>query len=108
MPGHGRMPGMAATTVLERASLRVVDYRCTEPPGAPGFVEHHGEHSLAYVRSGSFGYHSRGRPRAGRRLAADRPPGDEYEVGLWLTARFAELAAGRPAPTRIAARDRGR
>jgi AraC-like DNA-binding protein len=29
--------------VLDRASLRVVDYRCTEPPGAPGFVERHGE-----------------------------------------------------------------
>ena len=166
------MPGMAATTVLERASLRVVDYCCTEPPGAPGFVERHGEYSLAYVRSGSFGYHSRGRRHeliAGSLLIGR--PGDEYvcthdhahgdrclafhlgadlidavagrpalwqlgcvppmpelmvlgelgwaaatgktdvgldEVGLWLTARFAELAAGRPPPPRIAARDRGR
>jgi hypothetical protein len=31
------MPAMAATTVLERASLRVLDHRCTEPPGAPGY-----------------------------------------------------------------------
>lgn len=166
------MAAVAATTVLERASLRVVDYRCTEPPGAPGFVEHHGEHSLAYVRSGSFGYQSRGRRHelvAGSLLIGR--PGDEYvcthdhahgdrclsfhlgadlidaiadrpgvwqlgcvpplpelmvlgelgwaaatgktdvgldEVGLWLTARFAELAAGRPPPSRVAARDRSR
>ena len=156
---------MAATTVLERASLRVIDYRCTEPPGAPGFVEHHGEHSLAYVRSGSFGYHSRGRRHelvAGSLLIGR--PGDDYvcthdhahgdrclafqfgadlidevagrpapwqlgcvppvpelmvlgelgwaaatgktdvgldEIGLWITARFAELAIGRPAPAGV-------
>jgi len=163
---------MAATTVLERASLRVIDYRCTEPPGAPGFVEHHGEHSLAYVRAGSFGYHSRGRRHeliAGSLLIGR--PGDDYvcshdhahgdrclafhfgadlvddlagrpalwqlgcvppvpelmvlgelgcaaatgktdvgldEIGLWITARFAELATGRPALPGVAARDRGR
>jgi AraC family transcriptional regulator len=73
------MAAMAATTVLERASLRVVDYRCTARPGAPGVVEHHAEHSLAYVRSGSFGYHSRGRRHelvAGSLLIGR--PGDEY------------------------------
>ena len=64
---------MAATTVLERASLRVVDYRCAEPPGAQGVVERHGEHSLAYVRSGSFGYHSRGRRHELVELMADGP-----------------------------------
>jgi len=52
---------MAATTVLERASLSVVDYECTARLGEPAFVEHHTAYAIAYVRSGSFGYRIRGR-----------------------------------------------
>lgn len=151
---------MAATTVLERASVSVVDYRCTARPGDPSVVECHTAYAIAYVRSGSFGYTSRGRSHelvAGSLLVGR--PGDEYvcthdhavgdrclsfqlgpalidavgdrpelwrigsvpplpelmvlgelgqaaasghsdvgldEIGVWLTARFVELASGRP------------
>ena len=52
---------MAATTLLERPSLTVSDFRCTALPGEKPFVEQHGCHSISFVRKGSFGYHSRGR-----------------------------------------------
>jgi len=103
------MAGMAATTVLARGSLRIVDYRCTEPSGAPGFVEHHEEHALAYVRSGSFGYRSRGRRHelvAGSLMVGG--PGDEYVcshdhahgdrcLAFHLGADLIDAIAGRPA-----------
>jgi AraC-like DNA-binding protein len=179
---------MAVTTVLARASLSVVDYRCAARRGDPAFLEHHTAYSIAYVRSGSFGYRTGGRsyelvagslligrPDNEYRCTHDHAHGDRClsfqlgpalidaigqrsplwqlgcvpplaelvvlgelgqaaldgrsdvgldEVGLWLAARFAELAPGRtglssgssgapasPAPfgsPRIAARDRGR
>jgi AraC family transcriptional regulator len=71
---------MAVTTVLQHASLSVVDYRCTAAPGEPPFTEVHGAYSMAYVRSGSFGYRSRGQSYelvAGSVLVGR--PGDEYE-----------------------------
>lgn len=100
---------MAATTILARASLHVVDYCCTEPAGAPGFVEHHGEHALAYVRSGSFGYLSRGRRHelvAGSLVVGG--PGDEYVcthdhahgdrcLAFHLGADLIDAVADRPA-----------
>jgi AraC-like DNA-binding protein len=70
---------MAATTVSRRASLSVVDYRCMAAPGEPPFTEVHDVYSMAYVRSGSFGYTSRGRSYelvAGSVLIGR--PGDEY------------------------------
>jgi AraC family transcriptional regulator len=70
---------MTATTVLARASLSVVDYRCTARRGDPGFVESHPAYSLAYVRSGSFGYRVGCRSYelvAGAVLVGR--PGDEY------------------------------
>jgi len=164
---------MAATTVLARAQLSVVDYACTVRPGDPTVVEHHTAHAIAYVRSGSFGYRSRGRSYelvAGSLLIGR--PGDEYvcthdhahgdrclsfqlgpalidaiadrpelwqigcvpplpelmvlgelgqaaasstsdvgldEVGVWLTARFVEIASGHTLPpARVSGRDRGR
>jgi AraC-like DNA-binding protein len=41
--------------------MAVVDYRCTARPGDKAFVEHHAAYSISYVRSGSFGYTSRGK-----------------------------------------------
>ncbi len=52
---------MPATTILETASLAVVDYRCTVAPTDLPFVETHAGFSVSYVRKGSFGYRSRGR-----------------------------------------------
>lgn len=152
---------MVATTVLAGRSLSVVDYRCTAARGDPGVVEAHPAYSIAYVRSGSFGYRiaSRsyelvagsilvGRPGAEYRCTHDHADGDCClsfqpgpalidaigpraplwelgrmpplpelmvigelgqaaldghsdvgldEIGLWLTARFVDLAGGQPA-----------
>jgi AraC family transcriptional regulator len=51
---------MVATTVLERESMCVIDYRCSVAPGDRPFVERHGQSSVSYVRKGSFGYRTRG------------------------------------------------
>jgi AraC-like DNA-binding protein len=70
---------MAATTLLQRASITVSDFRCTAAPGDAPFVERHHRHSISYVRKGSFGCRSRGRffeLVAGSILVGH--PGDEY------------------------------
>lgn len=67
------------TTVLERPSITVVDYRCEARPGDRPFTEVHGRFSLAYVRTGSFGYRVRGEAFdlvVGSILVGY--PGDEY------------------------------
>ncbi len=46
---------MQATTLLERPSISVFDFRCEAGPGDKPFVEQHGGHSISYVRKGSFG-----------------------------------------------------
>lgn len=164
---------MSATTVLDRGSLSVVDYRCRARLGEPAVPEYHRAYSMAYVRSGSFGYRIRGRSHelvAGSVLVGG--PGDEYscthdhaagdeclsfhldealvdalgdrpelwqigcvpplpelmvvgelgqavvegrsdvgldEVGLWLTARFVEVASGSALrPLKVGPRDRRR
>jgi AraC-like DNA-binding protein len=70
---------MAATTLLERQSISVSDFRCSARPGDTPFVERHRAHSISYVRKGSFGCRSRGRSFelvAGSVLVGH--PGDEY------------------------------
>ena len=70
---------MAATTLLANATMSVVDYRCSARPGDAPFVEAHGNYTLAYVRSGSFGARTRGRLHelvAGSLFVGH--PGDEY------------------------------
>ncbi|GAA0703749.1 AraC family transcriptional regulator [Dokdonella soli] len=52
------MPG--TTTLLERGSLSVIDYRCSAGPGDTPYVEQHRNFSVSYVRTGSFGYRCRG------------------------------------------------
>ncbi|HZR89444.1 MAG TPA: AraC family transcriptional regulator [Bradyrhizobium sp.] len=52
---------MSSTTLLQRPSLTVSDFRCTAIAGEKPFVEQHRCHSISFVRKGSFGYHSRGR-----------------------------------------------
>lgn len=51
---------MAVTALLQNASLRVVDYRCSAGPTDAPFIEQHESFSIAYVRRGSFGYRVRG------------------------------------------------
>ena len=70
---------MTATTLLQRQSISVSDFRCSAGPGDTPFVEQHRCHSISYVRKGSFGCHSRGRSFelvAGSVLVGH--PGDEY------------------------------
>jgi AraC-like DNA-binding protein len=70
---------MDATTLLQRQSISVSEFRCSAGPDDTPFVERHRCHSVSYVRKGSFGCHSRGRffeLVAGSILVGY--PGDEY------------------------------
>ena len=70
---------MTATTLLQRPSISVSDFRCDAATGDAPFTERHRCHSISYVRKGSFGCHSRGRFTelvAGSVLVGH--PGDEY------------------------------
>jgi AraC-like DNA-binding protein len=70
---------MSSTTLLERPSLKVSDFRCTAVAGEKPFVEQHRCHSISFVRKGSFGYQSRGRTHelvAGSLLIGR--PGEEF------------------------------
>src|SRR3954469_17820775 len=70
---------MTSTTLLERKSITVSDFRCTAGPGDEPFAEQHCHHSISYVRKGSFGLHCRGKFSelvAGSVLIGH--PGDEY------------------------------
>ena len=70
---------MTATTLLQRQSISVSDFRCSAGLDDAPFVERHGCHSVSYVRKGSFGCHSRGcffELVAGSVLVGH--PGDEY------------------------------
>jgi len=111
---------MAATTILEREALSVIDFRCAAGPADRPAVERHGAYSLSYVRKGSFGYRVRGEAFelvAGSLLIGHH--GDEYvcthdhvcgdeclsiqlsptlaeavgrRAGLWRTGRLPPLA----------------
>jgi AraC-like DNA-binding protein len=70
---------MARTTLLQRGSISVSEFRCSFGPDDTPFVEQHACHSISYVRKGSFGCHTRGRSFelvAGSILVGH--PGDEF------------------------------
>jgi AraC-like DNA-binding protein len=70
---------MTTTTLLQRQSISVSDFRCSAGPDDAPFVEQFRCHSVSYVRKGSFGCQSRGRTFdlvAGSILVGF--PGDEY------------------------------
>jgi AraC-like DNA-binding protein len=70
---------MAATTLMQRGSLEVTDYRCSRGPHDAPYPEQHEAFLIAYVRKGSFGYRYRGRACelvAGSVLLGR--PGEEY------------------------------
>ena len=52
---------MASTTLLQRPTISVSDFRCDAVRGDAPFAECHRSHSISYVRKGSFGYQTRGR-----------------------------------------------
>src|ERR1700693_3486884 len=70
---------MTTTTLLQRQSISVSDFRCSAEPDDTPFVERSRCHSVSYVRKGSFGCRTRGRffeLVAGSILVGH--PGDEY------------------------------
>jgi len=70
---------MTRTTLLQRPSISVSDFRCSAGPGDTPFVEQYAAHSISYVRKGSFGCRCRGRffeLVAGSILVGH--PGDEF------------------------------
>ena len=70
---------MTATTLLQRRSITVSDFRCSAGPDDAPFTEQHCRHSVSFVRKGSFGCHTRGKSFelvTGSVLVGH--PGDEY------------------------------
>ena len=70
---------MNATTLLTTPTMTVSEFRCDAGPGDTPFAECRTGHSIAYVRSGSFGCHCRAgffELVAGSMLVG--APGDEY------------------------------
>jgi AraC-like DNA-binding protein len=70
---------MTATTLLQRQSITVSDFRCNAGPDDAPFAEQHRCHSVSFVRKGSFGLRTRGQSFelvAGSVLVGH--PGDEY------------------------------
>ncbi len=70
---------MAATLLAQGESITVYDYRCTAGPDDRPFVESHANHSISYVRKGSFGCIAHGEKFelvAGSVMVGR--PGDEY------------------------------
>ena len=70
---------MTATTLLERKSIRVSEFRCDAGPDDKPYAELHPCHSISYVRKGSFGLRCRGQSSelvVGSVLIGH--PGDEY------------------------------
>jgi AraC-like DNA-binding protein len=70
---------MMRTTLLQRGSISVSDFRCSAGPGDKPFAEQYRCHSISYVRKGSFGCRTRGKSFelvAGSILVGH--PGDEY------------------------------
>lgn len=73
------IPGTPQSTAPQAPVIVARDYRCSVKPGDAPFPEWHREFSIAYVRKGSFGYHSRGHSFelvAGSMLVGY--PGQEY------------------------------
>jgi len=98
---------MASTTLLQRPTISVSDFRCDAVPGDAPFAECHHSHSISYVRKGSFGYRTRGRSYelvAGSVLVGhpgsefvchhDHVCGDEC-LSFFLEPELAETIGGR-------------
>lgn len=106
---------MSSTTLLQRPSITVSDFRCTAVPGGKPFLEQHRCHSISYVRKGSFGYCSRGRahelvagsvlvgyPSAEFFCTHDHVCGDEC-LSFFLEPELVDAIGGSPGAWRIGA-----
>jgi AraC-like DNA-binding protein len=106
---------MTRTTLLQRGSISVSEFRCSAGPDDTPFVEQFGCHSVSYVRKGSFGCQSRGRLFelvAGSILVGY--PGDEFIcthdhvcgdecLSFFLTPELAEAIGDRTEVWRVGA-----
>src|SRR6266536_1948844 len=104
---------MTATTLLDRKSISVSDFRCTAGPGDKPFAEQHSRYSISYVRKGSFGLRCRGKFSelvAGSVLVGH--PGDEFTcthehvcgdecLSFFLDAELVEAISDGPAAWQI-------
>lgn len=73
---------MPSIAVLHEGAITAIDYRCTATSNDKPYTEVHGDHSVSYVRRGSFGCHAQGKSFdlvPGSILVGH--PGDEY----WCT-----------------------
>ncbi|WP_291688467.1 AraC family transcriptional regulator [Bradyrhizobium sp.] len=106
---------MKRTTLLQRRSISVSDFRCTAALGETPFVERYASHSISYVRKGSFGCRCRGRffeLVAGSILVGF--PGDEFIcthdhvsgdecLSFFLTPELVDAIGGRDEAWRVGA-----
>jgi AraC-like DNA-binding protein len=70
---------MSSTTLLQRPTMTVSDFRCSAVPGEKPYAELHQRHSISFVRKGSFGYRCCGKSHelvAGSLLIGS--PGTEF------------------------------
>ena len=107
---------MIATTLIERKSISVSDFRCSAGPGDKPFAEQHRCHSISYVRKGSFGLHCRGKFSelvAGSVLIGH--PGDEYTcthdhvcgdecLSFFIAPELVEAIGDSPTPWQVGVR----
>src|SRR6202795_2416015 len=106
---------MTTTTLLQRQSISVSDFRCSAEPDDTPFVERYRCPSVSYVRKGSVGCRTRGRTFelvAGSVLVGF--PGDEYVcthdhvcgdecLSFFLDPELVETIGGRREGWRIGA-----
>ncbi|MDA9464484.1 helix-turn-helix transcriptional regulator [Bradyrhizobium sp. CCBAU 53415] len=106
---------MDATTLLTTPSMTVSEFRCDAGPDDTPFAECRGGHSIAYVRSGSFGCHCRAgffELVAGSMLVG--APGEEYTcthehvsgdvcLGFFLSEELVETLGGQRAVWQVGA-----
>jgi AraC-like DNA-binding protein len=106
---------MTATTLLQRNSISVSDFRCSARAGDRPFAEQYASHSISYVRKGSFGCRCRGgffELVAGSILVGY--PGDEFVcthdhvcgdecLSFFLSEELVDAIGDRAGPWRIGA-----
>ena len=106
---------MDATTLLTTPSMTVSRFRCDAGPDDEPFAEYRTGHSLAYVRSGSFGCHCRagffelvagsvlvGRPRDEYTCTHEHVSGDEC-LSFFLSEDLVDALGGRDEAWRVGA-----
>ena len=106
---------MIRTTLLQRNSISVSEFRCSARAGDQPFAEQYASHSISYVRKGSFGCRCRGGSFelvAGSILVGY--PGDEFTcthdhvcgdecLSFFLSEELVDAIGDRAEPWRIGA-----